>query len=666
MRQRLLPAAVLVSAVVLIPLATPTMAQTPTAGIQSTGCDPVDPAACLLPFPNDVFTIADSTKATGIRVSFDRSWMPENVFGTNINPAEWNRNDGFSPGSMVLTQVPGLDLGRTGAAPVTDIGRSLAADAPIVLINTRTGQRHPYWAELDANASDPARQALIIRPARNLDEATRYVVGLRNLRDGTGNPIQPNAVFAALMQPQPPADPALLRRWEYAQRALGSLRAAGVDTAGLYLAWDFTVASQRNLSERMLHMRDDGFRQIGSRAPVYTIDSVNHYTPEQDPLISRQVNGTVVVPGYLNIPLGPPGSRLSLDANNIPRRGLFNYQFAKFVCNIPRSATAANPARPALYGHGLLGDATEINSGALKQYMAESNTMFCATPWIGMATEDIPNVIYALGEMSQFPSIPDRSQQGFLNFLYLGRAMIHAGGFAANGAFRDAAGPLSRSGPGSLVYMGNSQGGILGGALTAVAQDFTRSVLGVPAMNYSTLLNRSVDFDQFKVVFDNAYPDKLDQQLVFALMQMVWDRGEANGYAHHMTTSPLPNTPQHRVLLIEALGDHQVANVATEVEARTIGARVRQPAVAPGRSLDVVPFWGIEAVPSNPYAGSVLVMVDSGSPLPPTTNLPPRDGTDPHSHPRNSPQIRAMTALFLGTGEFVDLCGAGPCTAPPG
>ena len=661
MRRRLFTHFLAVLPVVAVSFAIPPV----TATAQTTNCDVVDPAACLLPFPNDYFTVADAGKATGIRINFDRSAMPRNVLGTAINPAEWNRNDGFSPGSMLLTHVPGLDLARTGAAAVTDIGRSLAPDAPIVLVNTRTGQRHPYWAELDAN--DPQHRALIIRPARNLDEATRYVVALRGMRDAAGNPIAPNPTFAALMQPSPPSDPALQRRWQYAQRALSSLQAAGVDTAGLYLAWDFTVASRRNLTERVLHMRDESFRQLGSRAPLFTVDSVTDYTAEQDALIARQVKGTVVVPSYLNTPLGLPGSRLNLDSSGIPRRLLGNVQLAKFVCNIPRTASAATPARPVLYGHGLLGDPSEIDSGALKQYMAESNTMLCATPWIGMATEDVPNVLVALADMSLFPSIPDRSQQGFLDFLFLGRAAVHPSGFTAKPAFRDAAGaPLVATTPGSLGYLGNSQGGILGGALTAIAQDFTRSVLGVPAMNYSTLLNRSVDFDQFRTVFDVSYADRLDQQIVFALMQMVWDRGEANGYAHHLTTDPLPGTPQHRVLLIEALGDHQVANVATEVEARTIGALVRQPAVAPGRSLDVEPFWGIPAVPSYPFPGSVLVMVDSGQPLPPPTNLPPREGSDPHSHPRNSPAIRTMTAHFLGTGEVIDTCGGVPCTASPG
>ena len=51
---------------------------------------------------------------------------------------------------------------------------------------------------------------------------------------------------------------------------------------------------------------------------------------------------------------------------------------------------------------------------------------------------------------------------------------------------------------GTVAYDGNSQGGILGGALTAIATDWTHSVLGVPGMNYSTLLQRSSDFDTYK------------------------------------------------------------------------------------------------------------------------------------------------------------------------
>ena len=57
-----------------------------------------------------------------------------------------------------------------------------------------------------------------------------------------------------------------------------------------------------------------------------------------------------------------------------------------------------------------------------------------------------------------------------LNFLYLGRAMIHANGCAPIAAFQSGGNPVIDTS--QLFYDGNSQGGILGGALTAVAPDF--------------------------------------------------------------------------------------------------------------------------------------------------------------------------------------------------
>src|SRR5206468_2631189 len=141
----------------------------------------------------------------------------------------------------------------------------------------------------------------------------------------------------------------------------------------------------------------------------------------------------------------------------------------------------------------------------------------------------------------------------------------------------------------------------------------------------------SVDFDQYAQgsfqgspdtdagLYDN-YPNELERPLILSLIQMLWDRGEADGYAHHMTSDPYPNTPAHEVLLHEAFGDHQVANVATEVEARTIGASIHQPALDPGRHSDTDPFYGIPAISSFPFDGSALVVWDSGSSPPPTTN----------------------------------------------
>jgi hypothetical protein len=117
-------------------------------------------------------------------------------------------------------------------------------------------------------------------------------------------------------------------------------------------------------------------------------------------------------------------------------------------------------------------------------------------------------------------------------------------------------------------------------------------------------------------------------------------------------------------MLHVAYGDHQVANITAETEARTIGARVWQPGLAAGRSPDLVPFWGLTSAPDG-WDGSVLVMWDGGTPTPPLSNLPPRPptyGGDPHEFPRRTPAAQLQKSLFLTTlGSFRDTCGGGPC-----
>lgn len=668
-----LSVSVLVTAVAV--LLAPAAAAAPPATPGATGrpgCDPIDPTACLLPFPNDHFTVPDRTSPTGKRVRFAASAMPANVQGTPIDPTEWNRQDGFSPGSPILVRVPGLDTAATGIAPVTDIGRSLAPDAPIVLLNTRTGERTPYWAELDAHAAgQPDRQSLIIRPAVALTEGTRYVVGLRGMRDGTGAVIPAPKAFTAYTRGvglghRDPRVPQM-------KRIIGDLGRAGVKRHSLYLAWDFTVASRQGLTGRMLAVRDSAFADLRRAAPSFTVTTVTDHTPEQDPLIARQVTGTVDVPSYLTGD-GGPGSRLHYGPvggngtpptpNALPTPSGATVA-ADFVCNIPRSASPARPAQLSLYGHGLLGRPTEINAGNVKTMSNTYGFTFCATSWIGMAAADVPYVAGAFTDLTAFPAVADRLQQSYLNFLFLGRAMIHPGGFAAHPAFRDGSARPLIDVAGGLHYDGNSQGGINGGALTAIAQDWTRSVLGVPAMNYSTLLQRSVDFAPFQNVLDGSYPDRVDQQLILALLQMLWDRSEANGYAQHMTDRPLPNTPAHQVLMHVAFGDHQVSPAAAEVQARTIGARLHTPALADGWSTDVRPYWGIAPIRRYPYTGSAMVVWNSGAAYaPPPTNLAPAGpeyGDDPHEFPRAQPEAQKQKAVFLRTGKVIDVCARTPC-----
>jgi hypothetical protein len=647
----------------------------PAAPAAANGCDPIDPSRCLYPWPNDYFRKHDHLALTP-------SMMPANAAGKPIDPSDYNRSDGFSPGALIVTKVPGLDtpeaFARTGAVPITDLARSFDRDQPIVVINARTLRRQLIWAELDSNASTPESTALLIHPAKNLREGERYIVALRRLRGADGALLQPSDAFRRYRDRIKTRSRKLERRRRHMEDIFRRLERAGIERRELYLAWDFTVASARGLSGRLRHIRDDAFRALGDRdladlrvagaPPSFAVTRVTELTPAENPEIRRRVEGTIEVPCYLDLPGCPPGSRYRLGPDGLPLRTPGNVHQANFVCNVPRSVTSAAPGRISLYGHGLFGGAGEVNSVSRGPIATQHRVVLCATDWIGMSSADIPNTITILGDLSRFPTLADRLQQAMLNFLYLGRAMIHPDGFAAHPAFRDAAGPLLDTR--RLFYAGGSQGGIAGGALTAVAPDFTRSVLIVGAMNYSLLLTRSIDFDPFASVLYPAYPDELTRPLLMSLIQTLWDRGEPNGYAWHMTDDPYPNTPRHTVLLHMAFGDHQVANVATEIEARTIGARIRLPALDPGRHTDVDPYHGIEPIRSYPHRGSALVVWDIGpirdgglgTAPPPTTNTAPRAGRDPHGLTGREPAAQLQFSRFID-GELVDVCGGLPCYA---
>jgi hypothetical protein len=622
-------------------------------------CEFLDPTECLLVWPSDHLTTLDPSTDTGRRLDLQVASMPRNTSGISIDPLEFNRSDGFSPGTMIVARVPGIDLDETGAPPLGDLSRSLEPDSPMVILDATTGERHPFWAELDPNAPDERSRALMLRPAVNFAEGHRYIVALRGLRNAGGQHIEANTVFSAYRDAMPTGIAHVEGRRPAMESIFSTLSAAGIARQDLYLAWDFTVASQRSLAERMLHIRDDSFAALGAAAPGFAVTGVQEMTPAEDSEIARRVEGTLSVPLYLN-GTGATGSTFNWGAGGMPQRN--GSITASFSCRVPRSASAADPARISLYGHGLLGSRSEVNAGNVRLFANEHNIVFCATDWIGMSGGDLLTVVGILQDMSKFPQLADRVQQGILNTLFLGRLMKHPSGLASHAAFRDGTAPLIDTS--ELFYDGNSQGGIIGGAATAVAQDWTRAVLGVPGMNYSLMLRRSSDWPAYASIFEANYTDRLDQTLILAMIQTQWDRAEANGYAHHMTTDPYPGTPHHQVLLHVAFGDFQVPMWSAEIEARTIGAHLRQPALAPGRHPDVNPFFGIPAVPTDEaFTGSVLVYWDSGTPPPPSTEQHPTAGGDPHSRPRAQAAARVQKSEFFD-GVFVDVCGVDPCLAP--
>lgn len=720
------------------------------------GCDPIDPANCLYPFPNNQFTTAapDGYGETGLRVDFNLLAMPRNIAGKPIDPSEWNRNDGFSPGALITTYVPKLDLDQSGAVPITDIPRYLDDDAPVIVINADTGQRHPIWAELDSNAGElfspsagiklsnqfgqfdalegeapksyanprPAQSALLIRPAKNFDENTRYIVLLRNLKDSNGSTLKAHANFAVCRDQVALQNPLVQSRCDSLENDVFANLPSDVSRDELYLAWDFTVASKWSNVGRLKQMRDDAFASLAGNAPEYTIDRV-----VEDGLktgIARRIEGTLTVPSYV-VPFDPspaersefnqavnqmaeqgaaifgssaedfaealglaqsvslPPNRLFYDPSDTQHQDpwLFRYgdglpdqaplpMTTRFICQIPETAfePLAEPTRAGVYGHGLLDSRAAVNYDGVPEMSREHHFTFCTVDWFGFASGDLGNVASVLVDLSNFPVIPDASQQGVLNFLFLARALKHENGFAADPAFKNAAGEAVIDNS-EIFYDGNSQGGILGGVVTAMSPDIKRGVLGALGMNYSTLLRRSKDFDQYSVPLYLAYQDDLDRNLLFGMMQMLWDRSENNGYAHHMTDNSYLGGPENELLLHPSYSDQEVTVWSADVMGRTIGAaqdwqQVRIVGDLLGqadRHVDVTPHSLMPAMDYNDpemVKGSVLIEYDDiRVHLPPIRNVPPRTGRNPHDDPakKNDGYGRCQKSHFLHkAGRIVD------------
>ncbi|MCQ8896445.1 hypothetical protein NQT62_08375 [Limnobacter humi] len=701
----------------------------PGTGVPPAGadrCDPLDPAYCLFPFPNNYFTQADPGTDNRMRVNLNLLSMPRNVAGKPIDPSEWGRNDGFSPGQPMLTLVPGLDLKKTSATPLTDLERSLAKDQPIVLIDTLTLKPQLTWSELDVNATagalaplntvtspqSNAGSVLAIRAAKNLVPGRRYIVAMRRLKNAAGETIEPNTVFKSYRDKQPLSNAVQEARRPLMENLFSILQAAGVAREDLYLAWDFTVASRRNLTERVLHMRDESIRLTQGKSPAFTIDSVinNPDNGGASAITAQRIRGHVEVPCFLSTPncvsggtFNYPPQSLTSPATALPQRNPAT-PTAKvpFICSVarttlgdasdPTKATVARPARPSLYGHGLLGSRDEGNTYDLnvREMAQRHNMLFCMVDWAGLATGnqpddqadpqkydplwdmaggDLASTVGILTDFSGFARLADRLQQSFLNFVMLGRAMMSSNGFCSHPAFQVKGQCIINTE--ALYYDGNSQGGINGGPVIAISPDIVAGTLGVPGMAYSILLQRSVDFAPYAPAMYNAYPGTVDQQFILSLVQMLWDRAENNGYAFSLAPGQaLAGTkPNKRVLLLPAFGDHQVTMTSAEIMARTIEAPVHCPAVVGGPSVqrglavlkevhpavvaekeqfplvsfgrrhpDDHPYFGLPCVPKYPFKGNGLTVWDSGpmvkadgSPSPSGNAPPPIENRPPAS-----------------------------------
>ena len=649
-------------------------------------CNPLAPpsSSCMLPWPDDFFRSTTWDAGAAPTLLLRNASLPVSDAGAAIDPVAggWDGPTGptgFSPLGPIVAYLPGLSLELSALPRLWSVGDG---GARLALVNAATGARVPCWAELDHSgdsATDPTpyERALLIWPAVRLEDGTEYLVALRNATDDAGSLISPSDGFRALVYGIPTQDPAVEQSRARFERIFALLAAAplGFPRRELTLAWSFTTNSRADLTQRMLHMRDDAFARIAADnggSVRYTIGQVEEAPA---PGVARRVHGQFFVPCYLPDDALPSlGSHLVLDAAS----GLPVFQsLTPFDFEIVIPASVANGSRAAAgvlqYGHGLFGDHGEVEEGYLADQADAAGWVLAATDWIGLSEYDEPTVIVMLASnFTEFRIVPDRLHQGMLNSLVLMRMLAPGQAFLADKALAFAAAPagvvsLNAS---QRFYTGNSQGGIMGAVYLAASTDVVQGVLGVGGAPYALLLPRSTDFGALFDLLRVRYPRSLDRMLSIAFFQLLWDRMDGSGWSAYITAPSgaaggagvLPGTPSHRAVWHYGLGDAQVSWLGCHLASRAAGAVMFASNVHEGN--ETLAQFAKVADDAVVRSGNVVMGFDFGFPDVPFVNVPPSDGHDAHECPRRAPNAQAQMRRFFETGDIVNTCG-GACVSAP-
>ena len=173
---------------------------------------------------------------------------------------------------------------------------------------------------------------------------------------------------------------------------LSTLSNDGIQRSSLYLAWDFTVASEHSLAGRALAIRDNALHQLGDDTPgdgVVDGDSptfhVTNVVAAPDANTYRQIDGELTnIPCYLNNGDCKPGGRFNFKPNgdvDATPTGIADDVDAgttgvRFRCIIPNSAVDGTDVVPTSSGISAVTDGRCSKSASFSAWLIVSSPIF--------------------------------------------------------------------------------------------------------------------------------------------------------------------------------------------------------------------------------------------------------------------------------------------------
>ncbi len=570
------------------------------------------------PFPNAELVGADGHLALPADLPHAETPIP-------VGHVAWRT--GFSPVQTTVFKL-GVDLDPASLPGLDDLDTA----GSVQIWDLDTGARLLAWAELDAWPDNPDPAVLLVRPAAPLPMGHRVaVVVTTDVRtaDGAALPVAP---WYAAAVAGAPVDGLAGRTDHYADLdadldALGvPARAVAVDfpiddptaptrhiaaTVGVPSGWTWTRTVDRDAGEDL----PDG--------------------------IWKRLEGTFTTDDWL-----VDDGHFDLDGAGIPAaQGTVE---AKLFVFVPESVRDAAPGTVPvwLFGHGIFSNPASYfgmddDPNGTIDLANRAGAIVVSTVWRGLTTTDLPTAVGVGNDFGRFPELTDKLAQGVGNTIALSRLVTESD-------FLDDPLLEGLADKHTLRYHGISLGGIEGAVMLANNPRIEHAVLHVGGAAWSTMLERSSNWNQFEPLVADSVPDPADRQQLYALSQLFWDPADPANYAADLQ--------DRSVLWQVALHDEQVPNQTTELLARGVGLTVVEPASHPTAGLSAGPL---------PVAAPALVWFDPEAPAPPAGNRP-APTTRAHSDPRLWAGSKQQATRFLDPvdpGVIEHYCGDAVCSA---
>lgn len=595
-----------------------------------------------VPYPDDLYTVADPSTATGLRLAVPAPGGPTDVtFLFNTLLPETNQLDGFSPIAHFTLELS--DAPDVSSLPQTPAD-SLDPLASVALLDLSAGAsfgaRVPFRLEArsDTSALGVVSHSLLVFPSIPLAPGGRFgLVVTRRARVDAGRPLDPSPFFAsALGGAQPNEDPRVTQVRSLASDVLAAAAAASPPIApdDVALALRVSIRSTDDVPNDLLAIKS---QVLAAPPPTWTITKVTAET-------SATSQVAAIVEGTWQAPDWRANGFLVRDAAGVPIRQAT--RSIPFILALPKAALS-HSVPITMYQHGNPGSSDrEVPSQARKTLAGAGFAVVGFTDPLNREiapneTDPVAKItaqVYAIFlPLTQFQRIPDYWVETNAEQLAFVRMLATLGSLDVLpvGA-PDGVPDLDPGQP--LTYVGISEGANHGPGLLPYAPEIKAAALVAGGRRFTEVMihqQADVVLSQVGGFFQNLTPAEIWAAL--SLFQGIFDVQDEHNHARFLYRDPFTisgTTRRASLLLIEGLDDSLVPNHATDSLAWEVGP---VPHLAPVQRP--IPFL---TTVTGPVVGNVdaetsaalFQYVPTGVPgIPPTpvcTVLPPSSGGEGH------------------------------------